>query len=84
MYCSKFGSVEDLLGETDALGREIPSICWVKSSRRFVVSSEPLLGVRRLRGVGEGDRDDEDRRLRDVGATSRPGVRVMSPRLVGL
>ena len=64
----------------------MPSICCVKSSSRFVVSSEPLFGVRRLRGVGEGDLDD-DRRLREVeggGAVSRPGVRVMSPRLVGL
>ena len=87
MYWSRFGSVEDLLGDTDAFGREMPSICCVKSSNRFVVSSEPLFGVLRLRGVGEGDRDDDDRRLRDVegvGATSRPGVRVMSPRLVGL
>ena len=66
MYCSKFGSVEDLPGETEALGREMPSICCVKSSSRFVVSSEPRFGVLRLRGVGEGDRDDEDRRLRDV------------------
>jgi hypothetical protein len=87
MYCSKFGSVEDLLGEIDALGREMPSICCVKSSSRFVVSSEPRSGVRRLRGVGDGDREDDDRRLREVegvGAASRPGVRVMSPRLVGL
>ena len=66
MYWSRFGSVEDLPGVIDALGREIPSICCVKSSNRFVVSSEPLFGVLRLRGVGEGDRDDEDRRLRDV------------------
>lgn len=50
------------------------------------MSSEPLFGVRRLRGVGDGDLED-DRRLREVegvGAASRPGVRVMSPRLVGL
>lgn len=86
MYCSKFGSVDDLLGEIEALGREMPSICWVKSSSRFVVSSEPLFGVRRLRGVGEGERD-EDKRLREVegvGAASWPGVRVISPCLVGL
>jgi hypothetical protein len=61
----------------------MPSICCVKSRSRFVVSSEPLFGVRRLRGVGEGDRED-DRRLREVEGASRPGVRVMSPRLVGL
>jgi hypothetical protein len=61
----------------------MPSICCVKSRSRFVVSSEPLFGVRRLRGVGEGDLED-DRRLREVEDASRPGVRVMSPRLVGL
>lgn len=86
MYCNRFGSVADLLGECDAWGRVMPSICCVKSRSRFVVSSEPLFGVRRLRGVGEGDRED-DRRLREVegaGPASRPGVRVMSPRLVGL
>jgi len=61
----------------------MPSSCCVKSRSRFVVSSEPLFGVRRLRGVGEGDRED-DRRLREVEGASRPGVRVISPRLVGL
>jgi hypothetical protein len=87
MYASRSGCVEDLAGEIDALGLEIPSICCVKSSSKFVVSSEPRFGVLRLRGVGEGDRDDDDRRLREVegvGATSRPGVRAMSPRRVGL
>jgi hypothetical protein len=86
IYCNRLGSVADLLGECDAWGRVMPSICCVKSRSRFVVSSEPLFGVRRLRGVGEGDRED-DRRLREVegvGPASRPGVRVMSPRLVGL
>ena len=61
----------------------MPSICCVKSRSRFVVSSEPLFGVRRLRGVGEGDLED-DRRLREVEGASRPGVRVISPRLVGV
>lgn len=87
MNCKRFGSVEDLLGDVEAVGREMPSICCVKSSSRFVVSSETRFGVRRLRGVGDGERDDGDKRLRDVegvGAMSCPGVRVMSPRLVGL
>lgn len=81
---SRFGSV--LLGEIDALGLEMPSICCVKSRRRFVVSSDVLVGVLRRRGVGEGDLEGEGR-LRDVegvGAVSRPGVRVISPFLVGL
>jgi hypothetical protein len=61
----------------------MPSICCVKSRSRFVVSSEPLFGVRRLRGVGEGDLDD-DRRLREVEGASRPGVRVANMVISGI
>ena len=82
MYCNRLDSVEDLNGEP---GLTVGiSICCVKSIKKFVVVLSSIAGVAlfNLRGVGDGDREGDDR-LRDVrGVDSAclPGVRV----LVGL
>jgi hypothetical protein len=83
MYCKRFDSVDDLVGEP-CLIVGMFSICCVKSIRKLLVvlSSLAVPGVFSLLGVGDGDREG-DERLRDVrgvGSTSLPGVRV----LVGL
>ncbi len=82
MYCSKFDSVCDFVGEPCLNGGT--SICCVKSIKKLVVvlSSFAVAGVFNLLGVGDGEREG-DERLRDVrgvGSICLPGVRL----LVGL
>lgn len=86
MYCNRFDSVADLLGDV-CLWVVAPSICCVKSIRKLVVSScLPTAGVFCFLGVGDGERevDDRLREVRGVASEVPRGVRVMSPRLVGL
>jgi hypothetical protein len=77
MNCSRLDSVCDLVGEP-CLNVGI-SICCVKSMRKLVVvlSSFEVAGVFNFLGVGEGEREG-DERLRDVrgvGSACLPGVR---------
>lgn len=86
MYCSKFDSVADLPGER-FLNPVTPSICCVKSIKKLVVSSAlPNAGVFARRGVGDGERDGEDRfrDVRGVGSAIVRGVWKSMSVLVGL
>ena len=87
MYCNRFDSVDDFAGEP-GLFVVPPSNCCVKSIRKLVVSSRcPIVaGVFCLLGVGDGDREG-DERFRDVGGVNSAfprGVPNNSDRFVGL